>query len=241
MPPRSMDLIKLVIFTKTTCWLVIYVTKNGFFPAGKYMQYIQRKRLNSKPHRQKPLILHYEKETIKRWKGRKALIPGGWVQRVKIMKAMDAARAALRASHPGPKMVNAKTPIAAHPICATNMLYFCTHSKTPHPTTSQSPPFPIQKKRIQTLRDRERSGLACAPGEVGVANRTAETAPSGAIVMNSPLGASAWSTFPKIAMAANAPATHKFTSQPTTRKKKKKKKTGNIKSNSDLSTARARR
>lgn len=42
------------------------------------------------------------------------------------MKAMDAARAKLLASHPGPNMENASTPIAAQPICAKNILYFCT-------------------------------------------------------------------------------------------------------------------
>lgn len=40
------------------------------------------------------------------------------------MKAMAAERAVLRASHPGPNNVNAKTPMAAQPICAINILYF---------------------------------------------------------------------------------------------------------------------
>jgi len=38
-----------------------------------------------------------------------------------------------------------------------------------------------------------------------VTNRTAETAPKGAIVIEIPFGASIWSIFPNIAMAANAP------------------------------------
>lgn len=45
-----------------------------------------------------------------------------------------------------------------------------------------------------------------APGDEGVTNRTAETAPKGAIVIEIPFGASIWSIFPNIAMAANAPA-----------------------------------
>lgn len=44
-----------------------------------------------------------------------------------------------------------------------------------------------------------------AAGEDGVAKSTAQTAPSGAIVIESPFGASIWSIFPRIAMAANAP------------------------------------
>lgn len=52
-------------------------------------------------------------------------LPGGWTERVKIMKAMAAARAVLLASQPGPNIEKAKTPIAAHPIWATNILYFC--------------------------------------------------------------------------------------------------------------------
>ncbi|XP_058075746.1 short-chain dehydrogenase reductase 3b-like [Magnolia sinica] len=45
-----------------------------------------------------------------------------------------------------------------------------------------------------------------APGEVGAANSTADTAPKGAIVMDRPFGASIWSTLPIIAIAADAPA-----------------------------------
>lgn len=86
------------------------------------------------------------------------------------MKAMAAERAVLRASQPGPNIVNAKTPMAAQPICAINILYFL------------------------------------APGEEGVANRTALTAPSGAIVIDIPFAANIWSIFPSIAIAANAPA-----------------------------------
>lgn len=86
------------------------------------------------------------------------------------MKAIAAERAVLRASQPGPNIVNAKTPMAAQPICAINILYFL------------------------------------APGEAGVANSTAQTAPSGAIVIDIPLAASIWSIFPSIAIAANAPA-----------------------------------
>lgn len=86
------------------------------------------------------------------------------------MKAMAAERAVLRASQPGPNIVNAKTPMAAQPICAINILYFL------------------------------------APGEEGVANRTAQTAPSGAIVIDIPFDANIWSIFPSIAIAANAPA-----------------------------------
>lgn len=83
---------------------------------------------------------------------------------------MAAERAVLRASQPGPNIVNAKTPMAAQPICAINILYFL------------------------------------APGEAGVANRTAQTAPSGAIVIDIPFAAIIWSIFPSIAIAANAPA-----------------------------------
>lgn len=86
------------------------------------------------------------------------------------MKAMAAERAVLRASQHGPNIVNAKTPMAAQPICAINILYFL------------------------------------APGEAGVANRTAQTAPSGAIVIDIPFAAIIWSIFPSIAIAANAPA-----------------------------------
>lgn len=53
------------------------------------------------------------------------VLPGGCVERVTIMKPMEAARAKLRASHPGPNTENASTPMAAQPICAMNMLYFC--------------------------------------------------------------------------------------------------------------------
>lgn len=86
------------------------------------------------------------------------------------MNAMAAERAALLANQPGPNIVNAKTPMAAQPICAINILYFL------------------------------------APGEEGVAKRTAQTAPSGAIVIDIPFGANIWSIFPSIAIAANAPA-----------------------------------
>lgn len=44
------------------------------------------------------------------------LAAGGCTERVKIIKAIDAERAELRASHPGPKAQRAKTPIAAQPI-----------------------------------------------------------------------------------------------------------------------------
>lgn len=44
-----------------------------------------------------------------------------------------------------------------------------------------------------------------APGDDGVANNTAETAPKGAIVIEIPLVAKNWSIFPRIAIAANAP------------------------------------
>lgn len=43
-------------------------------------------------------------------------LPGGWLARVMTMKAMEAARAVLRASQPGPKTENANTPMAAQPI-----------------------------------------------------------------------------------------------------------------------------
>lgn len=92
------------------------------------------------------------------------------------MKAMAAERAVLRASQPGPNIVNAKTPMAAQPICAINILYFL------------------------------------APGEEGVAKRTAQTAPNGAIVIDIPFGANIWSIFPSIAIAANAPAEGQKTS-----------------------------
>lgn len=52
-------------------------------------------------------------------------LPGGWTERVYIMKARDAERAVLRASQPGPKNEKANTPIAAQPIWAINILYFC--------------------------------------------------------------------------------------------------------------------
>lgn len=98
------------------------------------------------------------------------LAAGGWVERVKIMKAMEAASAELLESHPGPNIENARTPMAAQPIWAMNTLYFL------------------------------------APGEDGVANRTAQTAPKGAIVIETPLGANIWSIFPNNAIAAKAPA-----------------------------------
>lgn len=44
-----------------------------------------------------------------------------------------------------------------------------------------------------------------APGEEGVANRTAQTAPKGATVIEIPFGANIWSIFPRIAIAAKAP------------------------------------
>lgn len=53
------------------------------------------------------------------------ILPGGCVQRVYIMKAIEAARAVLLASQPDPNSENAITPIAAQPIWAMNMLYFC--------------------------------------------------------------------------------------------------------------------
>lgn len=40
------------------------------------------------------------------------------------MKTREAARDVPRASQPGPKRNRAATPIAAHPMCATKMLYF---------------------------------------------------------------------------------------------------------------------
>lgn len=45
-----------------------------------------------------------------------------------------------------------------------------------------------------------------APGDEGVTNRIAATAPRGAIVIEIPFGANIWSIFPNIAIAANAPA-----------------------------------
>lgn len=45
-----------------------------------------------------------------------------------------------------------------------------------------------------------------AAGDLGVTNKTAQTAPNGAIVIdNIPLEANISSTFPNIAIAANAP------------------------------------
>lgn len=44
------------------------------------------------------------------------LAASGCVERVYIMKAMDAARAALLASQPGPNTENVITPMAAQPI-----------------------------------------------------------------------------------------------------------------------------
>ena len=43
-------------------------------------------------------------------------LPGGWVERVQTMKAMEAARATLLASQLGPNSENAMTPMAAQPI-----------------------------------------------------------------------------------------------------------------------------
>lgn len=48
---------------------------------------------------------------------------------MKIMKAMEAESAALLASHPGPNMESARTPMAAQPIWAMNKLYFCSTTK----------------------------------------------------------------------------------------------------------------
>lgn len=45
------------------------------------------------------------------------------------MKAIAAERPVLLASQPGPNIENAKTPIAAQPIWAKNMLYFCRRGK----------------------------------------------------------------------------------------------------------------
>ena len=42
-----------------------------------------------------------------------------------VMNAMDAERAAPLANQPGPNNERASTPIAAQPIWATNILYFC--------------------------------------------------------------------------------------------------------------------
>lgn len=44
-----------------------------------------------------------------------------------------------------------------------------------------------------------------AAGDLGVMNKTAQTAPNGAIVIDNPFGASNWSTLPNIAIPANAP------------------------------------
>lgn len=49
---------------------------------------------------------------------------GGWREPVSCMKTREAARDVPRASQPGPKRNRAATPIAAHPMCATNILYF---------------------------------------------------------------------------------------------------------------------
>lgn len=59
-------------------------------------------------------------------------LPGGWLARAMTINAMEAARAVLRESQPGPRMENANTPMAAQPIWAMNILYFwnkytCTH------------------------------------------------------------------------------------------------------------------
>lgn len=58
--------------------------------------------------------------------GHYKVLPGGWVVPVAIMNAIDAARAAPLANHPGPNIARASTPNAAQPIWATNTLYFCT-------------------------------------------------------------------------------------------------------------------
>lgn len=42
---------------------------------------------------------------------------------------MEAARAQLLATHPGPNTDNATTPMAAQPICDMNTLYFCNTIK----------------------------------------------------------------------------------------------------------------
>ena len=57
---------------------------------------------------------------------------------------------------------------------------------------------------MKILTEREEDSTL-APGAEGVANRTAQTAPSGAIVIEIPFGANIWSIFPRIAIAANAP------------------------------------
>ena len=58
-------------------------------------------------------------------------------------------------------------------------------------------------------RERERERDTRAAGEEGVAKRTAQTAPKGAIVIETPFGANNWSIFPKTAIAANAPVKKK--------------------------------
>lgn len=85
------------------------------------------------------------------------------------MKAIDAASAVPRASQPGPKSARAAIPIAAHPICATNILYFF------------------------------------AAGVVGVAKRTAHTAPKGAMVKVSPMGSTNLSRYDMASIAMKAP------------------------------------
>jgi len=57
-----------------------------------------------------------ENLVYKKTVGLEPVLPSGCVERVYIMKAMDAARAALLASQPGPNTENAITPMAAQPI-----------------------------------------------------------------------------------------------------------------------------
>lgn len=49
---------------------------------------------------------------------------GGCREPVYCINAIDAAKDTLRAIQPGPNRAREATPIAAHPMCATNMLYF---------------------------------------------------------------------------------------------------------------------
>lgn len=58
--------------------------------------------------------------------------------------------------------------------------------------------FALDEEKAKTKRTR-------APGEVGVAKRTAQTAPKGAIVIEIPFGLSISSILPNMAIAANAP------------------------------------
>ena len=60
------------------------------------------------------------------------VLPGGCKEPVRCMKAREADKDVARASQPGPKSATAATPNAAHPICATNMLYFCTYITCHH-------------------------------------------------------------------------------------------------------------